>query len=322
MRKVYHSRGVLFLTSSVMIWTTFFVTACTSFLIVQKIFFEENDKEYVDVYFLNVGQGDSIYIVAPNGNSLLVDGGQMDNRARDVLGKILKNISSTVDVILGTHGDSDHIGGLTQILNTYTPSLFVESGYTSETDVYKMLQSKINKKKIENIFLYTKSKIVLDKKSNVYLDVLHPSFEFVENRVKECEDKKKKNKKCISLYNVDTNDMSLVLQLEYGNKKVLLTGDASIEVENFLMKNNSLKTDILKLGHHGSKSSSGEYFLKDTDPEYSVVSAGFKNRYGHPHKSVIEAVVKNTRSKILETKNSKYYIRFKIFRDRIEVEEK
>lgn len=274
------------------------------------------------MYFLNVGQGDSIYIVAPNGNSLLVDGGQMDNKTRSALGEIIKTVSEPIDVILATHGDSDHIGGLVQVLDTYTSSLFVESGYTSETDVYKMLQSKINKKKIENIFLYTKSKIVLDKELGVYLNVLHPSFEFIENRVRECEYRKKKNKKCISLYNVDTNDMSLVLQLEYGNKKVLLTGDASVEVENFLTKNIFLKTDILKLGHHGSKTSSGETFLKNLNPEYSVVSAGLKNRYGHPHKLVIGAVVKNTHSKIVETKNSKYYIKFKIFKDKIEMEEK
>lgn len=322
MRKVYHSRGVPFLTSSVLLWGMFFTTTGTSILVTKKTFFEENSREYVEVHFLNVGQGDSIYIVAPNGNSLLVDGGQMDNKARSALGEIGKTVSEPIDVILATHGDSDHIGGLVQVLDTYTPSLFVESGYTSETDVYNMLQSKINKKKIENIFLYTKSKIVLDKESGVYLNVLHPSFEFVENRVQECERRKKKNKKCISLYNVDTNDMSLVLQLEYGNKKVLLTGDASVEVENFLTKNNFLKTDILKLGHHGSKTSSGEIFLRAANPEYSVVSAGLKNRYGHPHKSVIEAVTKNTHSKIMETKNSKYYIKFKIFKDKIEVEEK
>jgi beta-lactamase superfamily II metal-dependent hydrolase len=322
MRKVYHSKGVPFLTSRALFWGTLSVVLVTSCIVTQKIFLEEHANGYVEVYFLNVGQGDSIYIVAPNGNSMLVDGGQMDNKARDVLGKIKKSVSSHIDVLLATHADGDHIGGLIQVLDTYATSLFVESGYTSATDVYKILQSKIKKRKIENIFLYTKSKIVLDKESGVYLNVLHPSFEFVENRVKECEQKKKKNKKCNLLYDVDTNDMSLVLQLEYGDKKVLLTGDASVEVENFLMKSNLLNSNILKLGHHGSKSSSGENFLKVTNPEYSIVSAGLKNRYGHPHKSVIDGVTRNTHSKIIETKNSKYYVRFKIFKDKIEVEEK
>ncbi len=279
-------------------------------------------SENLKIYFFNVDQGDSILVVAPNQNSILIDGGQANNKARDALGKIKTVYDNSIDVVLGTHGDADHIGGLTQVLDTYTPSLYIESGYESDTDMYKILKNKIDDKKIEKINLYKDSKITLDKKSKVTISVLHPSFEFVESVHAGCLQKKKRNKNCDASYVIDTNDMSLVLLLEYGNRKVLLTGDASKEVEEFILKENNLDADILKLGHHGSKTSSSEIFLREVNPQYSIVSAGSKNRYGHPHRIVIDTIKNETRSRIMETKNVQSYIMFEISEREIVVVEK
>ncbi len=311
-----------FFVSKKLLYVSVCLIGVTSAILITTLCDLPNEKQNLEVYFFNVDQGDSILIVAPNGNSILVDGGQANNMARDALGKIKTVFDNSIDVVLGTHGDADHIGGLTQVLDTYTTSLFVETGYESDTDMYKILKSRINDKKIKKLLLYKNSKIVLDKKHGVTISVLHPSFEFVEGLYMSCIKKKKRNKNCDSSYVVDTNDMSLVLMLEYRGKKILLTGDASKEVEDFILQENNLSADVLKLGHHGSKSSSGESFLKEVKPLYSIVSAGLKNRYGHPHHAVIETVKKVTHSKILETKNVQAYILFQVSDSGIQVVEK
>ncbi|MBU3668451.1 MAG: MBL fold metallo-hydrolase [Candidatus Taylorbacteria bacterium] len=269
------------------------------------------DTALTEITFLNVGQGDSIYVTAPNGNSILIDGGQDNNLARTELGNIKSFFDSKIDVILGTHPDADHIGGISKIMKRYKTSMYLDPGFPSNTDVYKNLMSDIKSENIPYRILRRGMRIVLDEAHNVSLKVLYPSEEYVLERYTACVEKNnlkksKRKENCKKYFSVDTNDMSVVLQLEYKENKVLLTGDASVSVENFLVTEygRDLKSDVLKLGHHGSKTSSGEEFLKSVYPEFAIVSAGFKNRYGHPHKEVLDRVLKFTKARVLRTDTS------------------
>jgi len=218
------------------------------------------------VAFLDVGQGDAIYIEAPNGNQLLVDSGSGKQVLRE-LSSVMPPYDRSIDAILATHPDKDHIGGFPEILTRFKVSEVFVSGASSDTAVYKELEEKIKEKKISKTVLRKGTRVWLSK--DVYFDVLFPDVD--TSRFKE------------------SNDASIVGKLRYKDKIFLLTGDSPIKIENHLVSvyGRDLKSDVLKLGHHGSRTSSSESYLGFVSPEYAIISAGCKNSYGHPHKEVL-----------------------------------
>ncbi len=220
------------------------------------------------VDFLDIGQGDSIYIEAPNGAQMLVDGGR-SSRVLSELGKVMPFGDKSIDVVIGTHPDADHIGGLVNVLENYSVGTMIESGGTSVSKIYLSLESKISNKKIPHILGRAGMRLILDAKAGVYFDILYPDMD---------------------VSHIPTNDGSIVGKLTFGNTSVMLTADSPINKELYLVNKNPeiLNVDILKLGHHGSRTSSSLPYLKATSPALAIISAGLHNSYGHPHKEVLD----------------------------------
>ncbi len=221
-------------------------------------------KDIMKVYFLDVGQGDAILVKAPNGRKILIDGGADSGVLRE-LGRVLGFFNRSIDIVLGTHPDQDHIGGLPFVLERYRVSNFIDSLADSDTNSYKKLKSLAKEKNIKTYFGERGMIVILDHKNGVYLHVLYP----------EPDDFKI----------ADTNDMSIVTKLVYGDTSIILTGDAPKIVESQLVSTdgNYLKSSILKAGHHGSKTSTSRAFVDMVDPSFAIISAGADNRYGHPN---------------------------------------
>lgn len=226
-----------------------------------------SNKKYVKVAFLDVGQGDAIYIEAPNKKQILVDGGR-DQKVLRALGDVMPFADRSIDIVIGTHPDADHIGGLYYVLRNYEVETVFEPGSKSESKIYQSFRNEISKQKIPYILARRGTAIVLDKKNNVVLHILYPDEDPV---------------------GWETNASSVVATLSYGDEKVLLTGDSPIEKELYLLEKDSkkLQADILKIGHHGSRTSSSKDFLHAVDPTLGIISAGVNNSYGHPHPEVI-----------------------------------
>lgn len=226
------------------------------------------------VAFLDIGQGDSIYIESPNGRQMLIDGGP-DNKVMQALSKVMPFGDRSIDLVLATHADADHIGGLSQVIDNYKVSQFISNGVSSDTDKFNELEDKVKEKKVKQVIAQKPMRIILDQNKNIYFDILFPDRD-------------------VSKF-TETNDGSIVGRLVYGNESFMLTGDATRYTEHLIMETEnsaSLHSQVLKLGHHGSRTSSSELFLEKVNPEIAIISAGKKNRYGHPHKEVLDLLEK------------------------------
>lgn len=218
------------------------------------------------VAFLDIGQGDAIYIEAPNGNQVLIDGGPGRTVLR-ALGSVMPFWDRTLDLVVATHPDQDHTGGLPSVLERLQVAGVMTTENTSATGVYKAFEEGVMNEYAERLLARTGERIILDR--GVVLEILFP---YEDTR------------------GWDTNTSSIVMRLSYGDVSFLFPGDAPQGVEKYLagVYGNKLKTTVLKLGHHGSRTSSSRELLSAVDPEYAVISAGRANKYGHPHKEVTD----------------------------------
>ena len=230
------------------------------------------------VTFLDVGQGDSIFIKAPDGHQMLVDGGPDGSVLRE-LGQVMPFYDRSIDVVLATHADQDHIGGLVEVLKRFKVDLFIETNTTSTSAVYRELEDLIKEKNIKKEIITSPE--ILSLGSGAEFDILYP----MQNTA-----------------GWDTNDASIVGKLIYGDNSFLLTGDLPQKMEKTLVGKygSFLKSDVLKVGHHGSKNSSSDVFIGTVSPTYSIISAGLNNRYGHPNKETVDTL-NQFGSQILET---------------------
>ncbi len=228
----------------------------------------EPDCNCLQVSFLDVGQGDSIFIETPDGYQLLVDGGPDMSVLRE-LGHELSFFDRSIDMVLATHPDADHISGLTDVLARYDVATVIETTNGKETPVTKALAVAV---------VNEHAQVVNPEAGQVIMLGASTTIRFLAPTGDE------------TLW--ESNMASIIIRVEYGSTSVMLTGDAPIEIEKYVVDAypNFLKSNVLKLGHHGSKTSSSEEFLDAVHPEYAVVSAGLKNKYGHPHQSVMDAV--------------------------------
>jgi competence protein ComEC len=249
------------------VWiTTFFILTA-----IYVYFYNQNTlhSKYLRVVFLDIGQGDSIYIEAPNGRQVLVDGGP-DARVVNQLSSVMPLFDTSIDLVVATHADADHIGGLPTVLDEYSVSRILENGAGGKTKTYQRLEQTIIDHNVQKDIARRGMHIVLDEKENIYLDILYPDREVA---------------------GLDSNDGSIVGKLTYGNKSFMLTGDAPNSVESVIIKNEKpefLKSSILKIGHHGSHTSSSLPWLQAVSPSYAIISAGLHNKYGHPHAETLD----------------------------------
>jgi len=230
------------------------------------------------VAFLDVGQGDATFIKTPDGHQMLLDGGPNGSVLRE-LGQLMPFYDRSIDVVLATHADQDHVGGLVEVLKRFKVDLFIETNTTSTSAVYRELEDLIKEKNIKKEIITSPEILTLG--SGTEFKILYPMQDTA---------------------GWDTNDSSIVGQLIYGNNSFLLTGDSPQKIEKYLVGKygSSLKSDVLKVGHHGSKNSSSDIFIGTVSPAYSIISAGLNNRYGHPHQEIID-ILNNFKTNILET---------------------
>ncbi len=228
------------------------------------------------VSYLDIGQGDSILIQTPAHQSLLIDGGPPKGNVLSAIGKVLPFYKHHIDMVMPTHPDQDHIAGIPNVIDRYHPQLMFESGVHSGTWIDTLLQ----KNDISRLLARKGMKIIFDKDTS--MEILFPDRD-VSSWVKK------------------TNDASIVSRLVYKNNSFLFTGDSPINIEKYLVRIGALvHTDVLKVGHHGSRTSTSPEFVDALTPSIAVISSGKNNKYGHPHKEVVD-ILNERKIKMLRT---------------------
>ena len=220
--------------------------------------------------FFDVGQGDAIFLEMPNGNQVLIDGGP-GGRVLARLGRAMPFWDRSIDVIVLTHPHLDHVEGLIDVLKRYRVGMVVTSGAEYKTPEFEEWQKIIREKNIPLHIARAGERINLG--GGGVLDIFLPFTDFSGNSPKEI------------------HDAMVAAKFSFGENSVLLMGDAEREFEyKLVFFGFPVDSDILKVGHHGSRTSSAEEFVRAVSPDISVIEVGKKNRYGHPHEETIGTI--------------------------------
>ena len=225
---------------------------------------ENVNNETLKVHFIDVGQADSILIQAPTGENMLIDAGNNDD-AKTIVSYLNAQGVKKVDVLVGTHPHEDHIGSLDMVIDTYDIGKIYMPKATATTKTFEDVLTAIQNKGLKITAATGGTNISFSPSAKV--EILAPNASKYE----------------------DLNNYSAVIKLTYGKTSFLFTGDAEDVSENeMLARGYDLRADVLKVGHHGSNSSTTEAFLAAVDPTYAVICVGKGNDYGHPHKEVLK----------------------------------
>ncbi len=219
---------------------------------------------------LDVGQGDALFVESPVGTQIMFDGGPA-RKSLASLQRMMSPFDKTIDAIVITNPDADHIGGFLDILKNYKVGVVFEPGTLTDSKTYKNLKEEIIRQNIPNVLI--KKGMKLDLGGGAFIDVLFPDR---------------------NVASWTTNDGSVVARLSYGDTSIMLTGDATKKTEQIILKENSpvqLKSTILKVGHHGSRTSTSSEFVKALSTLYAFISDGKNNKYGHPHQETLDTLV-------------------------------
>lgn len=218
-------------------------------------------SDEMKVHFIDVDQGDSTFIELPNGEAMLIDAGETD-QADKVVTYIYTQGYDTIDYVVATHAHSDHIGGLPVVLDSFNIGNFYMTSAVATTSIYENMLNAVDESgaAVHDVMAGD----VIYNEANLLIEVVAP---------KEID------------YD-EQNNNSVVIKLTYGDDKFLFTGDAEKSEEDGIWTN--IKCDVLKVGHHGSDSSSSSNFLKKIEPSYAVISCGLHNSYGHPTDDVLK----------------------------------
>jgi len=241
------------------------------------------------VYFCDVGQGDAAYIRTPSNQDMLIDGGP-DDKVLSCLGRHMPFYDRTIDVVILSHPQKDHLQGLISVIDRYNVGYFIIGVEGNDTEGYKKLIQTIKKKNIKIKNLYTGDSLSLGK---VNFSVLWPERKWVASQLgsdlQRAEGLTPTTSAVLGLTtDTELNNFSYYLDLNYGSFNALFTGDGDSQIQPEIMKNTVLPDiDVLKFPHHGSKTGILSEFLDKIKPELAVISVG-KNSYGHPTKEAIE----------------------------------
>ncbi len=276
-KEIFHEYGkvdtIIFLLFLVIV----LIYAIASLVVPQKL----------RVSFLDIGQGDAILIQTPSGKKMLIDGGPT-NKILEELNKEISYFDNNIDVMIETHPDADHVTGLIPVLEKYNVKTIVLSSIDGHTGVFDDLQKHIDSE-VTDLRAQARMHVahtgdMIDFGDGVMVNILYPPKNYIV----------KKN---------DTNDASVSVEITYGDKTFLLTGDLPTTQESKLISTGLDRNIVVyKAGHHGSKYSSGEALLTYIKPEYSIISAGINNKYGHPNIETIQRLEKYSKE-IISTIN-------------------
>jgi len=226
------------------------------------------ESHELTVHFIDVGQGDSILVQTPTGQSMLIDGGERDQGKKVV--QYLKNQGlCNINILVGTHPHSDHIGGLIDVLENFPVDKVYLPKVIHNTPTFKDFLTAIKNKGLKATTAKAGIEIPLEGVDACFAAPVGDTYE-------------------------DLNNYSTVIKILYGNNSFLFTGDAEEESEAEMLLSSvvCLQADVLKIGHHGSTSSTTDAFLEIVSPQYAVIMCGKNNDYGHPHEETIEKLTK------------------------------
>jgi len=229
-----------------------------------------DDKLHVS--FLDVGQGDAILIQMPNGQNILIDGGPDPQKINLELSKKLPFWDRTIDLVVCTQPQADHVTGLVDVLQRYKVKQVLESGVSYNSSIYQIWRNLVEEKQIKRNTAQAGQEI--DLGNGIKMEVLNPPESLWQGTSDD----------------VDNN--GVVLRLSWGKFSFLFTADIGEEVEFELIgQRANLKSTVLKVAHHGSKTSTTSQFIAAVDPEVAVISVGADNTFGHPSPEVVERLI-------------------------------
>ena len=256
-----------------------FVFTSLGFLLILNILawisvFDLYQSRFLEVNFFDVGQGDAIFIETPWHHQILIDGGPDST----ILEKIAKNIpfwDREIDLIILTHPEKDHLAGLIEVLKRYKIENILWTGVIRDTAEYREWEKLVKNEGAQIFIAQSGQKIKWSRTVLDHMEVLFP-LEILKGQELK-----------------DSNNTSIVAKLVFGENSFLFTGDTYKSIEEKLIESKAdLDSDVLKIGHHGSKTSTAEEFITKVSPEIAVISAGKNNSYGHPNQEVLDILNK------------------------------
>lgn len=234
-------------------------------------------KNTLQIVFLDVGQGDAI-LISQGKNQILIDGGKDGRLLLEKMGKYIPFWDRDIEMIVATHPDQDHIGGLIDVLKSYRVDSVLKTNAESDSETYKKLEEEIAKEKSQKI--EAKKGTTIKLSDDVAADILSPTISLPD----AADDA--------------SNDNSVVIKFNYGENKFLFTGDLPSAQEETLIRDSlafsdSLNSQILKISHHGSKYATSNEFLDAVRPAEAIISVGKNNSYGHPNQEVLDRLLQH-----------------------------
>lgn len=231
-------------------------------------------SQYLNIIYMDVGQGDAILVKLPNKQTLLIDGGQRfgsKDNGELVVKPMLKHFNiDRINYLVMTHPHSDHIGGLISVSESVPVDTAFDTYLDYDSWAYKSLMEQLTED--STVIIHPTPGQVISVSQDCYLTFFTPDTNFLK-------------------LTRNVNNASIVMKLFYGSTSYLFTGDLEMEGEAQIIQfNEALKSDVLKVGHHGSKTSSSDYFLQRVLPKIAVVSVGYKNKFRHPNKDVMNRI--------------------------------
>lgn len=254
-------------------WTLigiFSVVAALSWIAV----FASAKSNELRVYFFDVGQGDAIFLELPDSRQILIDGGP-NNKVLERINSVMPFWDRSIDIVIATHGELDHIGGLGSVIEYYDVSTIIWNGIESETKIFKEWKEAVDSEGAEVLVGEYGMRFTLS--DSAFFEILYPvNMPGPEPQKLESQ-----------------NNFSLVIRFVYGEDSFLFTGDIERQAEYRIIEQNPrIDSDVLKVAHHGSKTSSSELFLEKVNPKIAVISNALNNTYGHPHEAILQRLTK------------------------------
>lgn len=233
--------------------------------------FTRQSADTLHIDFLNVGQGDATFITTPDRYQILIDGGP-DRSVLSELGRVMYPWDRTIDMVIATHPDADHIAGLIAVFDRYRIATVVAPGHPGVTQVAKHYWESVTAEQspVVGVLTVANKTQTYSTPDGVRITVMHPQ--------------------ALGIHPTETNENSLLIRVDYADRSLFIGGDISSVVESRLVNvfPQYVDVDILKVSHHGSRFSSGESFLKTVSPYFAVISVGCDNTYGHPAPQTVE----------------------------------
>lgn len=225
--------------------------------------------QFLEVNFFDIGQGDSIFIETPKRHQILIDGGP----GSAILEKLAKEMpfwDRTIDLVILTHPERDHLAGLLEVLKRYKVENILWTGIVRDTQEFKEWEKAIEEERA-NVKIAQSGQKIAVLPGKLYIEILYPFENLTGQEIK------------------NSNNTSVVSRLVFNGNSFLFTGDIQKSTEKKLTESESiLNSDVLKVSHHGSKSASSKEFMGRVLPEIAVISVGKGNSYGHPHQEVLD----------------------------------